>query len=134
MNTTDSFTRGYMECALWASNNDNGENNPPPLDETHGVEDFAPETIETVRADCERFQRENTADIEAALPSYEAIANGIDPREHAGHDFWLTRNGHGAGFWDGDLPDALGDRLTQAAHGFGECSLYIGDDNKIYCG
>lgn len=23
----------------------------------------------------------------------------------AGHDLWLTRNGHGAGFWDGDWRD-----------------------------
>lgn len=26
-------------------------------------------------------------------------AAGVTP-EQAGHDFWLTRNGHGTGFWD----------------------------------
>ncbi len=37
----------------------------------------------------------------------------------AAHDFWFTRNGHGAGFWDGDWPvhGAMFDRIAQ---GFGE--------------
>jgi hypothetical protein len=49
-----------------------------------------------------------------------------------GHDFWLTRNGHGAGFWDGDWPKEAGDRLTKACEEFGEFDLYIGDDGMIY--
>lgn len=28
------------------------------------------------------------------------------PEEQIGHDFWLTRCGHGAGFFDRDLPHA----------------------------
>jgi hypothetical protein len=50
----------------------------------------------------------------------------------AGHDFWLTRNGHGAGFWDGDLSEDVGNALTEAAKKFGECHLYVGDDGQIY--
>lgn len=42
------------------------------------------------------------------------------------HDFWLTRNKHGAGFWDGDYGD-LGDVLTNVAHQFEECMLYVTD-------
>lgn len=30
----------------------------------------------------------------------------------AGHDFWLTSQGHGAGFWDGGWPK-YGDMLTK---------------------
>ena len=30
--------------------------------------------------------------------------------EQIGHDLWLTRGGHGAGFWDRGLPN--GDRIT----------------------
>jgi hypothetical protein len=48
----------------------------------------------------------------------------------AGHDFWLTRNGHGAGFWDRGLGE-LGDALTQAAKSFGQCDLYVTDDGAI---
>jgi hypothetical protein len=49
----------------------------------------------------------------------------------AGHDFWLTRNRHGAGFWDRGLGDA-GRMLTEMAHPYGECALYVGDDALIY--
>ena len=34
------------------------------------------------------------------------------------HDFFLTRNGHGAGFWDGDYEK--GDELTEIAKSFGD--------------
>lgn len=59
----------------------------------------------------------------------------------AGHDFWLTRNGHGTGFWDHYLEFSDDDReqvrtigklLTDASHKFGQCDLYAGDDGKIY--
>lgn len=41
----------------------------------------------------------------------------------AGHDFWLTRNRHGAGFWDGDWPVHSAKILTDASHQFGPMSL-----------
>lgn len=40
--------------------------------------------------------------------------------ERAGHDLWLTRNGHGAGFWDGDWDDTVADRLTELSEEMGE--------------
>jgi hypothetical protein len=48
-----------------------------------------------------------------------------------GHDFWLTRNGHGAGFWDGDWPEEVGKRLTEASKKYGEVYLYV-QDGKIF--
>ena len=52
------------------------------------------------------------------------------------HDFWLTRNGHGAGFWDrtynNDVDGKKGDKLTKIAEKFGGSTLYVGDDGKIY--
>lgn len=50
-----------------------------------------------------------------------------------GYDFVLTRNGHGAGFWDRGLGEA-GDRLTAAAHSYGESGLYVGDDGRLHVG
>ena len=46
-----------------------------------------------------------------------------DPAQ-AGHDFALTRNGHGAGFWDHDAGEA-GDALTESAEWFGEFNIEI---------
>lgn len=52
--------------------------------------------------------------------------------ELAAHDFWLTRNGHGAGFWDGDWIEPAATKLAKAAEAFGESYAYLGDDGLIY--
>lgn len=54
--------------------------------------------------------------------------------ERAASDFWLTRNGHGAGFWD--RPELWGpytDRFTKDSEWFGNCDLYLGDEGKVHC-
>lgn len=43
------------------------------------------------------------------------------------YDWWLTKQHHGAGFWDGDW-SVFGDRLTAAAHKAPEHWLYNNDD------
>jgi hypothetical protein len=53
-----------------------------------------------------------------------------DALEAFGHDFWLTRNGHGAGFWDRGL-GALGDRLTDASKPYGEVNLWVDADGSV---
>ncbi len=115
----DTFTKAYIECALWSSNDNLSDNGGEPLDKNYNVSDFAPETLEKIIADCKKFQEENWDDIS-------------DDPSQAGHDFWLTRNGHGAGFWDGDWEETTGERLTTASKEYGLCDLYIGDDGKIY--
>jgi hypothetical protein len=53
--------------------------------------------------------------------------------EQIGHDLFLTRNRHGAGFWDRDcLSKDIRDKLTQIAHDLKEVDVYAGDDGKIY--
>jgi hypothetical protein len=53
---------------------------------------------------------------------------GSDVSCLAGHDFFLTRNGHGAGFWDKDIYDELApngcNRLTQIAKMCGSADVY----------
>ncbi len=112
----DTFTLAYLECALWSSTGENGL----PLDRDYGIHDVSAEAIARAMADCAKFQGENASEI----------AGGDTDR--AGHDFWLTRNGHGAGFWDGDWEDADGKKLTDASHAFGEVDLYAGDDGELY--
>lgn len=125
----DAFTRGYMECALWSSLADNGD----PLDADHTIEDLAPETVATMIADCAKFQAENRALLDAEYAAWEEtreIRKRLDD-SFAGHDFWLTRNGHGAGFWDGDWP-VSGEALDKACKAYGEVNFYTGDDGRIY--
>ena len=126
MTTTelDQFTRAYIEAALWSSTDDSGE----PLDANYGLDDLAPETLAKMAADCAKFQAENDSDF-----VYLGSVGKCTVDQRAGHDFWLTRCGHGAGFWDGDWSEDAGERLTEAAHKFGNVDLYVGDDGLIYC-
>ena len=56
-----------------------------------------------------------------------------DNYAQAGHDFWLTRNRHGAGFWDRE--DVYGvdaaRELTEAAHAYGESHLEVDANGNI---
>jgi hypothetical protein len=76
-------------------------------------------------SDCGQFQITNRE-----LLDWAEIRDGRSPHRQ-GHDFWLTRAGHGAGYWDGDYPET-GARLTVASKLFKPVDLYIGDDGKIY--
>ncbi len=111
----DEFTRTYLEAALWSSTDDDGE----PLDGLYTADDLAADCVRQAVEDCTAFQADNADDLA-----------GIDAGQ-AGHDFWLTRNRHGAGYWDRGL-GAVGTRLTDAAHVYGSCDLYVGDDGQIY--
>lgn len=111
----DEFTQAYVECALWSSTEDSGE----PLDELYDIDDIHPDTLARIIEDCRQFQIDHRNDI-------------ADNIVRAGHDFWLTRNHHGAGFWDGDWPDAIGQRLTNAAHVWDDYDLYTGDDGCVH--
>jgi hypothetical protein len=126
------FLRGYAECALWASTDEQGcEGNGLPLDSTYTVDDIEDATLARMAADCERFQATNEADLAAyvELRGEQLRPDDASAEEHAGHDFWLTRNGHGCGFWDRDIGE-VGERLTKACKQFGEVWLQA-DDGKV---
>jgi hypothetical protein len=122
----DDFTRAYLEAALWSSTGDDGE----PLDRDYYIEDFAPEAIKEALKDVKAFQRENADDLDEASDFIPAGGEWSDDEQH-GHDFWLTRNGHGVGFWDRGY-GAVGDRLSKAAERYGEVWPYVGDDGLVY--
>lgn len=123
----DGFTVGYFEAAEFTD----CHSDSPDLNDAGG---FSDSLIASSVADCQRFQTENADD----LVLYEELTGR--PMDHAGHDFWLTRNGHGAGFWDREGVDgtdkaaviACLTRLDGAAQAFGQIDLYAGDDNMIY--
>lgn len=136
----ERFTAAYIECALWSSNDESDEQGGGPMDRNYSAEDIAPESLARMQADCAKFVAENSAALdrcdesgELPLRNDRARERGIaDAYAMAGYDFWLTRNGHGAGFWDGDWPEPESKTLTDAAHAFGECDLYVGDDGRVW--
>lgn len=114
---------GYLECALWSSCD---LYTGRPLDEL-GTGAMAAETFDDMACDVWRFLATCWGDV---WEDFEIDLSGIEP-EQLGHDLWLTRNYHGAGFWDRGLGE-IGDKLTELAHSYGDVTLYIGDDGKIY--
>lgn len=155
MKKLDTFTLSYIQTALWSSTGHRfgvcpccgktallcklpepefeqvpmcdapgcgvrETSSEPPLDDNYTPEDITPATLAAMAADCAKFQSENETD----LSGEDAV--------RAGHDFWLTRNHHGAGFWDGDWEDSKGERFTASSKTFGEFNLYPGDDGKLY--
>lgn len=124
MNIETEFQQ-YVETALWSSTDDGGT----PLDRDHGMEDLAPESLASMREELQAF-----------IDGADADALAFWQTEHGdgqiGHDFWLTRNGHGAGFWDrwsgGTRGYEHGRRLTDEAKPYGSSDLYVGDDGRLH--
>lgn len=112
----NEFVKGYLEAAVWSSTGEDGE----PLDRDHSADDFSKGSVEKAVEDSASFIDANRELLDSTGGSWS---------QH-GHDFWLTRNGHGAGFWDRGY-GAAGDALTKAAHGFGEATVYVGDNGKL---
>lgn len=115
------FLKACIACALWVET----DGDETPLENHYRVEDIDPESLQKIRRDCDSFLKENKADLEEAfrMPWYTPSS--------AGHDFWLTRNGHGTGFGDRNL-GPVGDRLTKASDEVGSSDLYVGDDGRLY--
>lgn len=119
----DPFTIGFLVAALWSSNDESDDNGGEPLDANYSIHDFTKEALVDLAADCERFQEENADALSAT---------GADD-EQLGHDYWLTRNGHGTGFWDRDYPKTAEKKLTEASERAGEVNLYVTDDGEVGC-
>lgn len=155
----DTFTLAYIEAALWSTHGPafgvcpcceqpgklldrwpeekyerqemcsgpecgtRETNYEPALEENYSWTDLAPETLQAMLDDCAKFQAEQGA--AGNLTGY--------PLEQAGHDFWLTRAGHGCGFWENDFGNANQcESLTRACERLGEFYLYPGDDGRLY--
>lgn len=109
----------YIECALWSSTYSTEDSEDNNMDD--GEHDLAPETRAAMEADCTAF---------LAYCAATGVTRDDWEDSQLGHDFWLTRNGHGTGFWDRGLPE--GKALSDASKTFGSADLYIGDDGLIY--
>jgi hypothetical protein len=106
----NEFERAYFEAALWTAEL-----------ESHSVDEIDKRHIENSRKEIAAF-RETAA-------YKDAIETGLWTEAQAGHDFWLTRNHHGAGFWDryssGEGYD-LGQKLTELSHKYPEIFVFEG--------
>jgi hypothetical protein len=120
MTASTELLDAYLEAALWSSTDESTPSGGEPMDKNYSISDITGEAKQKAEKDCDEF-------VEKA----GELLDGLD-MEKVGRDFWLTRNGHGAGFWDGDYEREVGEKLTDIAHDFGEVNLYVGDDEQIH--
>lgn len=105
-----------LECALWSSLVSHDDDRCPAhhADDHFEPDDLAPAIRAELLGDYTDFVTANAELIEQS---------GLDMGQ-VGHDFWLTREGHGAGFWDRGLGD-VGEALTRAAKVYGGFELEL---------
>ena len=81
-----------------------------------------PDNIDRDRDLDSEFERESVIDCLAFL-NHNICYLSDDQLDLAGHDFWLTRNGHGTGFWDRtEIYGDYAERFTKVSENFGEVS------------
>lgn len=119
----NAMLSGYIECALWSSLDVDDEGNEIRFDE---VQEISAELQEQFEKDISGFRELCEDNCPEELAEY--LENESESR--FGHDFWLTRNGHGAGFWDRSRDGYP--NLTKWSKTYGSHDLYIGDDGRIY--
>ena len=62
------------------------------------------------------------------------VRSYLNDETNIAHDLWLTRNGHGTGFWDRQLgiSGEVGDALTTIAESFKPMNVVVGEDGKLH--
>ena len=106
------FSDAYMEAVYFTDFGPDSE-----FDEA----DLSRETDEHMRQEARSFFRKYSGSI---MDYPEGLTQ-------AGHDFWYTRNGHGAGFWE-NAGDPSADKLDRASRVYGPVDLYLGDDGEVH--
>ena len=109
-----------LETLLWSSR----------VDDDHADQfEASQELKDRVGDDFARFEDK----LNEVMPDFDIVEDctiQCDEFERLEHDFILTINGHGAGFWDGDWKS--GDKLTELCKHFQAIEVYLGDDNLLY--
>ena len=100
----------YLETLLWSEF----------IDE-NTIYDFCDESKQKAKLEIALFMEEINKSKKAIKEANRYTAESL------GHNFLLSRNHHGAGFFDEN-----NDTLQSLSNKFAECNAYVGDDNKIY--
>jgi hypothetical protein len=143
--------RGYLACALWTEEE---ELNPLPDEPEDDEDDYDDEdemdrlVRTTANPQVQQQHQGYTVDsftddskIQAyldikkflGLAGEEAVWYMVADQgfERLGHDIWLTRNHHGAGFFDHSFDDEIEQPLINAGHALGEIQIHVNDDGML---
>lgn len=110
----EQFVNDYLETASWVEC------------DSDECTDFTKEAIETAKSDCESFIFQVIASFGEEKGKEILTTEGNDFGYLVAHDLYLTRNGHGTGFWDrdeiyGGMNSAI---LTRLSESLGSSNAY----------
>ncbi|QAU07332.1 hypothetical protein SEA_NOSILAM_91 [Gordonia phage NosilaM] len=122
----ESVARGYVDALCWTQpdyygdGDDNGDGEDRTLrDLGYGYGDLHPGTRDRITAELSAVVAAHPLAVRMYGAARTFNAGDGDVWEHFGHDYLLTRDGHGAGFWDRGLGD-LGEYLSTIAGNAGD--------------
>ena len=123
---------------LWSETDNVDESGGEPLEANYTPEDIDSDSLQELSKRFQSFVGEAEKEITEKVGSdwssiddfYTGSANSDYQTEH---DFILTANGHGCGFWErSDWPKEVGDILDKLAKKYGEIHAEVGDDGKVH--
>lgn len=118
----NAMVEQYAETLLWTSTEDDVNGETHELDDLYDLGDISDAAWMDMNRDCANFLEMVWRDVPASQDRFPS---------DMGHNFALSRNGHGTGFWDRGW-GAEGDALHAYAKTYGEQNMYSGDDRKLY--
>ena len=127
--TVAEFICGYVTAMLWSSTDESTPSGGEPFNRNYSAQDLTPEARERIEIECRAFLYQ--AGCWITEEQFLGTRTEATLAEYAGHDFWLTRVGHGAGYWDGDWAKHAGKVLSVHSKAFGEIHPYVTDDKQI---
>jgi hypothetical protein len=123
---------------LWSETDNADESGGEPLDTNYTPEDIDTDSLRELSKRFQSFVAEAEQLIAQKVgndwSSIDDFYTGPGSGEYqTEHDFILTANGHGCGFWEkSDWPEEVGEILTALAKKHSEIHADVGDDGKIY--
>jgi hypothetical protein len=104
----------YLETAIWADAEEDDEQM-----KSKTIHDFDPQSKDNALKDIQAFVKQAGQIAPEELKTYSD--------KQLGHNLWLSRNGHGAGFFDDK-----NNKLQDIARNMKGKYIYSGDDHNIY--
>jgi len=109
----DEILNSYIETAIWAEESDENDL------QGKTINDVDKESVANSKIEIYNFIKKAQQEASDELSTYDS--------ETLGHNLWLSRNGHGAGFFDDN-----NDKLQNLARSMKPVDIYLGDDGKVY--
>lgn len=128
--TLSPFTRAALASLLWSETDEDGR---PLLDDAPGT-DY--EDTDYIPVEDYTFDSAGLAELDGECRAFLAeleeagLLDLLDEQSHA-FNWILTRNAHGAGYWDLGLGED-GETLSRMSRTYGTVGLHRADDGTLY--